>query len=120
MKTILDAFCSRPMRRLFVALAVTGGAAAVASAVVLSERPVGNDARTKSVGGDLLLAGRQAGDGTQPRATRSPKDAWRRLSPPWKTASSIPVPVAGDASLPSAGDVLGTDQSPADELAPTF
>ncbi len=46
MKSILNPLRSLHARRLIVALAITGAAAAVASAVVLSERPVRNDVLT--------------------------------------------------------------------------
>ena len=118
MKTTLNSFRFLYVRQLIVAAAITGAAAAGATAVVLAERPVRIDPATKPATSELA-SGSEAADADRRPLTRSPKDAWRRLPPPWAPATAVPAQAPFDASVPAAGDVLGAEADPAGE-PPTF
>ena len=118
MKTILNPFQSLYARQLIVAVAITGGAVAVAAAaVVFAERPLRDEIAPRPAAAETAR-GSDALDADRRPTTRSPKEAWRRLPPPWAPAA-VPVPAPFDASLPAAADVLGSDAATADG-PPTF
>jgi len=120
MKTSRNPFRAPHARRLIVALAITGAAAAVASAVVLSERSVRSDVLRQSAAAELLLGDGKAVEDYRWTAARGPKGDSRRFASPPPTAKSLPAYTPADASLPSAGDVFGASPGAADEAAPTF
>ena len=115
MKMIHHALRSRHARQLLVTVAVATAGAAVAGAVVLAERPARIDSAAARVA--AALAG--AALGADHFATRSPKDAWRRVPPPWAHEDAIPA-AAADPSLPSAADAVGAAPDGGDDAPPTF
>ena len=120
MKTSVNPFPALHARRLIVALAITGAATVVGSAIVLSERSVRSDVLALSAAAELLLGGGEAVEDCRWTAARSPKGGSRRLVPPPPTGKSLSAYTPADASLPSASDVFGASPSAADEAAPTF
>jgi hypothetical protein len=120
MKTILYPFRALHARRLMAALAVTCAAAAVGSAVVLSDRGAESDGQTQWAAAELSLEGRAVAEDTRSPAARSPNGASGRRAPLPTASKSMPPYRPGDSSLPLAGDVFGGSPGTADEAAPTF
>jgi len=88
-KTILNPFEALHARRLIVALAITGAAAALASPGVLSEPSLRSDVLTVSAAAELLLAGGKAVEDYRSTAPGSPKGCSRRLAPIAQTSFAV-------------------------------
>jgi len=118
MKMIRHALRSPHVRQVLVAVAVASAGAAVAGAVVLAERPARSGAESARVAVPPL-AGGAAAAGAEQVATRSPKDAWRRVPSPWAHEAAIPA-TAADPSLPSEAEAVGAAPDRGDDAPPSF
>jgi hypothetical protein len=118
MKRIHPVLRSPHVRQFVVAVAVTGAGAAVAGAVVLAERPARVEPAALRIAAEPLDAGVTAAIGGH-AATRSPKDAWRRLPPPWSHERALRA-ASADPSLPAAADVVGAAPERDDDAPSTL
>jgi hypothetical protein len=127
-ESILKPFKSRQMRRLGMAVAITGAAAAVAASVVLAERPESDRVLPPSASAEPF-----SGSGairSEIRAqSRSPKDAGRLIPGPWvkpprfdTLADKVDAgsAMATDLSLPDTAGALKDAAAEAAEASPTF
>jgi hypothetical protein len=128
MKWILNSLKSQQVHRLAVAVAITGGAAAVAASAMLAERS-GRDPSLAASGRPALVSGGSGFSSDQRGRIRSPKDADRLMPGPWVKRSRVDASAdqagAGvtsptDASLPAAAEALKDLAVEATELPPTF